>query len=104
MLSNRCHSLNKFACNPHKTGIFSAFQIIRTQCRPSGTKHICIVNLFPRDSICVLVPCVSRVSELLFSKCYQQYVISLKLFLISLLKNIISNCRTHIQSIMDQSF
>ena len=83
---------------------FVDFVIIPTQCRPSGTKHICIVNLFPRDSICVLVSYVSRVSELIFSKCYQQYVISLKLFLISLLKNIISNCRAHIQAIMDQSF
>ena len=44
--------------------------------RNTDPKCFCIGGLIPHDSICVLVSCFYRVSELVLSKCYQLIVIS----------------------------
>ena len=76
MLSICCQILNIYACNPHEYWVSGEPEIIRTRCSGSSTNCFCLGDMIPHESICVLVSCVHRVSELLLSNCYQRFVIN----------------------------
>ena len=49
---------------------------VHIRCSGSSTNCFCLGDMIPHESICVLVSCVHRVSELLLSNCYQRFVIN----------------------------
>ena len=76
MLPICCQYLTEFVWNPHKYWLLFGCFLIRTRCSGSSTNCFCLGDMIPHESICVLVSCVHRVSELLLSNCYQRFVIN----------------------------